>query len=195
MSTPSDITPEALLAHSDWIRHLVAGLVRDPGRTDDVLQETWLIALQRPPQEEGNLRGWLASVARSVIQNFGRCEGRRQYREQAVARLEALPDTVDVIAKARLQGRMVDAVLGLDEPYRSSVLLRFFEDLPPREIAERLGRPVNTVRTHIARGLAQLRTELDAEFGDRESWGMAFLPLLWGGKSQAAGGTALAKTG
>ncbi len=194
MSTPSDITPEALLAHSDWIRHLVAGLVRDPGRADDVLQETWLIALHRPPQENGNLRGWLASVARSVVQNLGRGEGRRKCREQAVARLEALPDTVDVIAKARLQGRMVDAVLGLDEPYRSSVLLRFFEDLPPREIAERMGRPVNTVRTHIARGLAQLRTELDAEFGDRESWGMAFLPLLWEGKKPLVSGTTLAKT-
>ncbi len=175
-STP--ITTEALLAHSDWVRRLVSGLVFDPSRTEDVLQETWLVALARPPKEDLDLRAWLATVARSVVKNLGRGESRRKRREAAVARVEALSDTVDVIAKARLQGRMVEAVLALDEPYRTCVLLRYFEELPPREIAERLGRPVNTVRTQVARGLERLRSELDAEYGDRNSWGMAFLPLL-----------------
>ncbi|MFT4648866.1 MAG: DNA-directed RNA polymerase specialized sigma24 family protein, partial [Glaciecola sp.] len=41
----NEFTPEALLAHSAWIRKLVTGMVRDPGRTEDVLQETWIAAL------------------------------------------------------------------------------------------------------------------------------------------------------
>lgn len=190
-----EFTPEALLAHSDWVRRLVFGMVRDPGRTEDVLQETWMAALQNPPRGAVNLRAWLATVARNMARKNLRGDNRRALREQAAARLEALPDTVDVISKARLQGRMVEAVLRLEEPYRTSILLRFFEELAPREIAKRLDRPVNTVQSHIQRGLAQLRSELDSEYGDRETWGMAFLPLLWKGKAKASGATLLTSVG
>ncbi len=190
-----EITTEALLAHSDWVRRLVTGLVLDPGRAEDVLQETWLAAVERPPLQGLDLRAWLATVARNAIRSLAAGDSRRRFREQVAARLEALPSTTDVIAKARLQGRMVEAVLALDEPYRTTLLLRFFEDLPPREIAKRLDRPVATVHSHIQRGLTRLRGELDREFGDREAWGMAFLPLLRPVGMTAAHGSLLLKTG
>ena len=40
------------------------------------------------------------------------------------------------------------------------MLLRFWEDLPPREIAKRMQAPVETVRTRIKRGLQELRGSL-----------------------------------
>src|SRR5262249_55671586 len=43
---------------------------------------------------------------------------------------------------------------------REVVLLRYFEDLPPRAIARRLGLPVETVKTRQKRALAQLRARL-----------------------------------
>ncbi len=195
MSTPNQTTPEILLAHSDWMRDLVVRLVYEPSHAEDVLQETWLIAMQRAPQDLVDPRAWLTKVAQNVSRNFGRGEKRRRLREQAAARLEAMPDTVDVIKRAHLHTQMVEAVLGLDEPYRTTVLLRFFEGLPPAEIAERLGRPVNTVRSQIGRGLALLRTKLDAKFGDRETWGMAFLPLFGAIKAPAVGGSQLINIG
>jgi hypothetical protein len=39
------------------------------------------------------------------------------------------------------------AVEGLEEPYRTAIRLRFFEDLPPTQIRDRLRAPVETVRT------------------------------------------------
>lgn len=194
-NTPARLPIEDLLAHSDWVRRLVSGLVFDPSRADDAVQETWAAALERPPREDVDLRAWLAAVARNAVRKLGRGESRRKQREQVAARLEALPDTVDVLAKARLQRRMVDAVLELDEPYRTTLLLRFFEELPPREIAQRLERPVNTVRTHTERGLAKLRSELDAEYGDRETWGFALLPLCVDRTMLATSGSLLLKTG
>ena len=66
-------------------------------------------------------------------------------------------------------------LLSLEEPYRSTVALRFFEDLPPRKVAARMGVPVNTVRSRLRRALASMRLELDREFSDRRTWA---LPLL-----------------
>jgi RNA polymerase sigma-70 factor (ECF subfamily) len=64
-----------------------------------------------------------------------------------------------------VQRAVVDAVLALPEPCRVAVLLRFFDELPPREIAERVGAPVETVRTRIKRGIELLRTRLAGQLG------------------------------
>jgi RNA polymerase sigma-70 factor (ECF subfamily) len=56
--------------------------------------------------------------------------------------------------------RVLQAVAQLDEHYREVVHLRFFEDLLPAEIATRLSLPVETVRTRVKRGLAQVQRAL-----------------------------------
>ena len=48
----------------------------------------------------------------------------------------------------------------LPEPYRHTVLLRYTEDLTPREIARALGRPVDTVKTIYYRNTETLRKKL-----------------------------------
>lgn len=53
------------------------------------------------------------------------------------------------------------AVTALPEPYREVVILRFFGELSLDEIAQDTGRPLNTVKTHLHRGLLRLRTILD----------------------------------
>ena len=50
-----------------------------------------------------------------------------------------------------------EAVAALPEPYREVVALRFFADLSLAEVAEATGRPLNTVKTHLRRGLERLR--------------------------------------
>ena len=59
------------------------------------------------------------------------------------------------------------------------MLLRYFDDLAPREVASRLGVPVETVRTRLRRGLERLRTALDERHGgDRSAWAGGLVPLL-----------------
>ncbi len=80
------------------------------------------------------------------------------------------------------------AVLALDEPYRSTLLLRFFDDLPPRDVAKRTGVPVETARARIRRGLEQLRARLDKAHGsDGNAWRLALIPLMAGKHVAAAG--------
>ena len=131
-------------------------------------------------------------MARNVAFETRRRERRLRAREQRAARAEGVPGAVQIVERAQVRRLVVDAVLELGEPYRSTVLLRFSEDLPPRQIARRMGVPVETVRTRLKRALAQLRARLQREFGsDRESWSLALLPLAKLPSKPAAGGAAL----
>ena len=44
----------------------------------------------------------------------------------------------------RSKDELVAAVLDLNEPYRSTLLLRFFEELSAEQIAQRIGVPAST---------------------------------------------------
>src|SRR6185295_7589519 len=87
----------------------------------------------------------------------------------------AVRSTADVVAEAESHKRLVLAVMQLDEPYRSTVLLRWFEDLPPREVAARLGVPVETVRTRLKRANDALRARLETRGA---GWAVAIAPLV-----------------
>ena len=164
------LQPERLLEQGAWVRRLAARLLRDgadDGDADDVAQETFAIAL-RPgggPRDERSLRPWLAAVARRVVGRMRRGEARREVRERAAASREALEPTDEIVARAALQRTVVDAVLALPEPYRTTVLQRWFDELPASAIAARRGEPIETVRTRLKRGVALLRERLRPDFG------------------------------
>ncbi len=174
-STPH---PELLLAQASWVRRLARTLVADAHLAEDLTQDTFVRALEHPPRADQPLRGWLATVMRNLAAQGRRGEGRRSAREARAARPEPGDASDDVVARVATQRGVVEAVLALDEPYRTTLLLRYFEELPPRRIAARQGVPVSTVKTRLARGIAALRQRLDESHGgDGKAWLGALLPL------------------
>ena len=139
--TTSGLSPDLLLGQADFVRALARSLLADPGAAEDVAQEALVAGLERPPQEAGALRGWLARVVRNLALQLGRGEARRAARELLVARTERTPSTTDVVEREATRVAVVREVLALEEPYRSTVLLRFFESRAPREIAALSRRP------------------------------------------------------
>ncbi|HEX6811268.1 MAG TPA: sigma-70 family RNA polymerase sigma factor [Planctomycetota bacterium] len=168
---------ENLLIHADFVRGLVRDLVRDPHECEDLEQEAWLQALRRPPGHAVSLRGWLTALVGSLWANRTRDAQRRRVRELAAAAPPPDADRAESIAaREQVRQRLLAAVLRLPEPFRAAVLLRYYDELSPTQIAARLGVPAATVRTRVARGLERLRAELDAEHGgERAAWA---LPLL-----------------
>ncbi|MEQ1891697.1 MAG: sigma-70 family RNA polymerase sigma factor [Planctomycetota bacterium] len=144
----------------DSLRRLARGLLYDEQRAEDVVQEAWLAALEKRPPAE-SLAGWMRTAVRHLALNVRRESERRGAREASVARPTLQPDGNEVLAQVEILQRVLDALASLDEPYRTAVGLRYLEDLPPRTIAKKLGLPVNTVRTHVRRGLAELRQRLE----------------------------------
>ena len=176
-ASPSPVPPiERLLAERAWVRAFARSLVSDEASADDLEQQAWVAALEAPPPHGGSPRGWFATVLRRAASKGRRSAVRVGQRERGAARPEAVAATADVVAQAELEHRVVAAVLALDEPYRSTVLLRWYEGLPPREIAARMGVPVETVRSRAQRALARLRDDLDrAHGGRRNAWAVALL--------------------
>jgi len=163
-------TIEQLLSDRVWLARLARGLSHDPHAADDALQEAWTAALESPPRSAHGLRGWIATVARRAKGRARRSARRRDLRERRVARDEALAPAATVAERTDFHRRVAASVHELPEPYRTTVWLRFYEDLPPAEIERRLGVPAVTVRTRLRRALARLRARLDAQRGERAAW-------------------------
>jgi len=169
----------ALLDQTGWIHTLAQKLVSDPHLAADLAQDTTLSALEREPDARHPLRGWLATVMRNNLSKLRRGERNRSEREQQDARGTVLePSAHDVVEKAETHRNVVLSVLALDEPYRSTLLMRFFEQLSYDEIARRTGVTEAAVNSRVTRGLEQLRARLENTYGgDRRALALALSPL------------------
>ncbi|MCP3916569.1 MAG: RNA polymerase sigma factor [bacterium] len=169
---PSHTTdPEQLALHLDGLRALAEGLARSPDLADDLRQETWLAVHSSPPPRAGAARAWLATMMRNIARHERRAASRRRDHEGRAADAKArelAPSASDVVERVALQRRVVSCLLELADPYRETLLLRFYDQHSITEIAERMDVPTGTVKTRIARGLARLREKLSAELDERE---------------------------
>jgi RNA polymerase sigma factor (sigma-70 family) len=174
------MNPEELLSHADFVRSLARRLVGDQHLADDVSQEACAAALTHPPSTGVHLRAWLARVMVNFSRKHYRGEKRLKARERAsvATSAEAAPSAAAIAAREEIRSLVVEAVQSLDEPWRSTILLRYYEDLPHRQVAERLGVPLETMRTRLKTGLRMLREHLDRlHHGEREKWRLALAPL------------------
>lgn len=185
---------DELLDNAAWVRRLARRMLADQGLAEDVAQETWIAGLRAGPRG-AELRPWLARVVRNFALQARRSERARSSREQAVARREPSPSSSETLERAELHARLVQAVLGLEEPFRTTILWRYFEELADDEIARRAGIDVATVRSRVARARAKLRDDLTRRGGPPERWLAALLPLDATRLAPIAAGTVIGGTG
>lgn len=163
--------PRPTLTTEEWSRHvqalraLAAQLVGGAEEREDLVQGAITAALERPPRALSWT--WLAQVARNRARDLGRRRGRRPEQgpvgpDEPAARED---DTSEVVARLELHDELNRALRALSEPYRTTLYRRYFEGLTPLAIAADEGLPVNTVKTRLERGLAQLRARLERRHG------------------------------
>ena len=166
---PSRIEDEASLraAYDAW-----GGLVlayagrRLPSSADaeDVTQQVFLAAWDQRAQFDparGTLPAWLLGIARfRTVDRLRALQRQGRLTEQAASLVEpATADpTEDDLARRLL---VLDAMDRLPSERREVLALAFYEDLTHRTISERLDLPLGTVKSHIRRGLDQLRREME----------------------------------
>lgn len=170
----------ALLAHSTWVRRLAGSLVRDEALAEDLTQEAWLAALRHPPDAGRPVRPWLAQVLRNLVRMHFRGARRQKEREsRADAPADAPPTAPEqLVERVELQRLLAGFVVELEEPLRSTILLRYYEGLDASEIAAQQGVPAGTVRWRLKTGIDRLRAALDRTHGgDRSAWLSALAPL------------------
>ena len=177
------IGPDALAAHAAWMRRLALALTGGEAEADDLVQEAYIAALRRPPDPARPPRPWLAGVLRNAWRMRVRGERRRRTREAASPGGDppASPDAL--LDRAMTQRLLADCVVTLEEPFRRTLLLRYFEGLSAQRIAEVEGIAPATVRWRLAEALERLRAAMDQRTGERERWMGALVfssPLLRG---------------
>ncbi|HVS19114.1 MAG TPA: sigma-70 family RNA polymerase sigma factor, partial [Planctomycetota bacterium] len=168
--------PLFLLQRSERVRALARRLLHGTDGAEDVAQEALLSSLGWRELSDEPLPARLAAQVRSLASRWRRGRARRARREAEVARPDRSEAVDELVERAAWQRTLVEAVLELEEPYRECILLRYFEGLPPRAIAEQQVVPVRTVHTRLARALTRLRARLERRV-DLSAWVPLLAPL------------------
>jgi len=142
-------------------------LVRDAAAAEDVTQETFLCIWNRVrtfDASRGTLAGWVCAVARSRALDYLRSAQFRMARSSAP--LEEAKPCVDPLATrgaSHLESRWLleGPWMQLKEHERQTLRLAHWWGLSQAEIAERLNRPLGTVKTWTRRGHQSLRAALE----------------------------------
>lgn len=162
--------------------HRVLG---DLHEAEDAAQEAFVTAYRSLAgwRGEGSFGAWLTRIAvRIALRQAGRRKTvawRDPFgheRDAMVNPIDSAIDRASMDAMARMDPsslavraeRATDvraAVASLPEPYREVVTLRFFGEMSLEEISHETDRPLNTVKTHLYRGLIRLREAMGEEVG------------------------------
>jgi len=138
------------------------------GRSDaeDCFQETFLAALRGYPKlsDDGNLRGWLLTIAHRKAIDHHRANGRRPLPAGEPVEVGDRGRRTDadgsVGGEPELDDGLWSLVGALPPKQRAAVALRYACDLPHAEIAAALGCSPAAARRSLHEGIKRLRKEL-----------------------------------
>jgi len=136
----------------------------------DVVQESFLRAWQRLDElKDPRCFGtWLCGIARNLAIDAKRRSKHVKFSFDACSAEPAMiaderlaPDPIDELSRREQQARVADALQELDELTRSAVILRYYDDLSSKEIAELLQISPAAVDMRLSRGRQALKSILN----------------------------------
>ena len=146
------VAPEILI--------LASHLARDRAGAEDLLQSTFLEAIEHAERFDARrpLTRWLVGI----LVNHARMEWRRASRSLDVDRLSDAPSTHPLleVESKELAETVSQALENLSRHYREVLTLHLVHGLQSAQIAHALGRPPETVKSQLRRGLKRLRESL-----------------------------------
>ena len=160
MSAPEGTDAYAALvaARAPALLRLAVMLTGDRVEAEDLLQSTLL----RTQRHAARIVGMAAPAAylRTAMVREHLSSLRRLARRVRTTSLESHDAVSPVGVSVEQRDAAWRLLATLPRQQRAVLVLRFYEDLPDREIAEALGCTEPTVRSNAARALATLRTRL-----------------------------------
>jgi RNA polymerase sigma factor (sigma-70 family) len=146
------------------LRRFVLGVIRDPDLADDVMQATFLKALEHGHEVRVETsRGWLFRVAFHEALASRRRAASRDDGNRRLGRLRPRPDDPSPdapVIRTETVALVREALAKLPEEQRKVVLARVYEDKTFAEIAGETGLPLGTVLTRMRRALEKMRKTL-----------------------------------
>ncbi len=167
---------ELIMGQQHYVYSIAMSVLHQPEDAADLTQEAFIRLMRVLPQYNGESRftTWLYRLVVNLCRDELRRRGRQVQFVQPAEDDDQTINPVDMIAdddraadplralndqELRLAVRR--ALSQLEEHYRLSLTLYYFEDLKYTDIAEILDVPLNTVKSYIRRGKERLATLLD----------------------------------
>lgn len=160
-SRDPDAFSEFFTATFARLRHQASRLVTDPDSADELVQATFVAALEHADAFDASRRvmPWLLGI----LHNRARQMRRVRNRVIDAARLQATPiahDPATTVGENETLRAIRSAIAYLPAPYQPVLFLHLSDGLSPAQISASLRRQRSTVRTQLVRGLRQLRDRL-----------------------------------
>ena len=129
---------------------------------EDVSQEAFLVALQRLEdcRDPNRFGGWYLTIVRNRAKNLLRRERLRRGEELTPEICPSPGGPGEDFRRLEIRDRLEQGLEGLSEIRREVLLLHDLEGWKHREIAEKLGVPDGTVRSHLHFARKHLRDRL-----------------------------------
>jgi len=148
---------------------LIRRIVRDRAIAEEVTQdamvEVWRTA-HRFDNERGSAIGWILAIAHHRAVDRVRAEQAATDRERRSSTASIPFDEVIAEVTARLEQHAVRRCLqALTSIQREAILLAYYGGLTYRDVAERLGAALPTIKTRMRDGLIRLRDCLGVTLG------------------------------
>ena len=126
---------------------------------DDLAQQVFLAAHQKIGQlrEVERVRGWLLAITRN---QFLKTYRRRRPVDSSSLELDVNQVPEDLGKEEIDTERLQMALDEMPEPYRTVLLMFYFEDLSYQEIADSMQVAIGTVMSRLSRAKGQLRYKL-----------------------------------
>lgn len=161
-----------VLTHQDRLFTIAFRTGGDRHDAEELVQDAFVRAYRAlatysaPRIRELRLRGWLTTI----LLNAGRNRARvKRVPTTELAFEPGAEPAIDPLTRRDERETWARLLAGLSPAQRSAVVLRHVDGMSYAEIAEATGRPEGTVKAHVHRGLAALRTALlAAERHERE---------------------------
>jgi len=145
--------------HQRSVYSLALRMLSDRHAAEDLAQEVFLQLYRSlsAVSSEAHLGFWLRRVTMHRAIDRLRRAPRLESRAEELAAVVSETEPADPLLQRRLRALLRE----LPAAARAVVLLRYQEDLDPVDIARTLRMPLNTVKSHLRRSLAQLRERFD----------------------------------
>jgi RNA polymerase sigma factor (sigma-70 family) len=157
---------ELVRIHAPGVLNVIYRLCGNMQVAEDATQETFIQAWQRLPsyRPRSSLRNWLYRIAVNTAIDMLRKEKRILPGEIENMNLMVSEPGPEAMAANLERTEMVqEAILALPDASRAVLVLREFEDLSYKEIAESLDIPVGTVMSRLNYARKLLREKLEVQ--------------------------------